>query len=68
MSTVEGSEPGVQPEQKSSIAIKTTAKGEPVAEVKAYEGVTEDEMERLRKIAVAQYQALLEELRVGRAA
>jgi hypothetical protein len=63
MSAVEGTLLEAILEQKSSIKISSNSKGEAVPEVKCYEGVAPDEMDRLRGIAVEQYRALLREVR-----
>lgn len=52
-------------EQKSSIKISTTAKGDAVPEVKVYADTDEAEMERIRAIAVRIYQETLQAVRVA---
>lgn len=44
-------------EQKSSVKISQTAKGDATVEVKVYDGVDEDELGRLRRLAVDTYAA-----------
>jgi len=42
-------------EQRSSVKISTTAKGEPQVEVKIYDGSDSAEIERIRGLAVSTY-------------
>jgi len=44
-----------QLEQRSSVKIATTAKGEATVEVKVYDGTTAAEIERIRRLAVGNY-------------
>jgi hypothetical protein len=53
---------GQTAEQRSSVKIATTAKGDPTVEVKVYEGTSEDELERIRQLAVHNYLAVCREL------
>lgn len=53
-----------QAEQRSSVKIAMTAKGEPTVEVKVYDGATQDDLDALRAIAVNTYKKASEE--VGR--
>lgn len=52
-----------QVEQRSSVKISTTAKGDAQPEVKVYEGTTLAQMDTLRAIAVATYRATVNEVR-----
>ena len=54
--------PGVTIPDRSSVKVKTTAKGEAMPEVSAYEGTTEAEMARLSDVAVKTYLATREAL------
>jgi hypothetical protein len=54
----------IQGEQRSSVKIGMTAKGEAVPEVKVYAGTDEAEMERIRQLAIATYNATAREVRV----
>jgi hypothetical protein len=60
MSTPEHSE---QVEQRSSVKISTTAKGDAVPEVKVYEGTTREQMDTIRAVAIATYNATLAAVR-----
>lgn len=51
-------------EQRSSVKIAMTAKGEPTVEVKVYEGSTQEELDKIRGIAVSTYRSASQE--VGR--
>lgn len=53
MSTTEHD--GGQQEQRSSVKISMTAKGDATVEVKVYESTVADELERIRNLAVAAY-------------
>jgi hypothetical protein len=44
-------------EQKSSVKISMTAKGEATVEVKVYDGADPAELDRIRGIAVSAYNA-----------
>lgn len=55
-------EADVQAEQRSRVKVTRNAKGDPQWELSIVEGADEDEVNRLRRIAVAQYNALLSEL------
>lgn len=57
-----------QAEARSSVKITRNAKGDAQVEVKVYAGELDDELDRIRRLAVAQYQALLQELRATREA
>lgn len=52
-----------QPEQKSSVKISCTAKGEATPEIKVIEGTTLEELERIRQLAVGAYLATQREVR-----
>jgi hypothetical protein len=43
-------------EQRSSVKIATTAKGDATVEVKVYDGATQEALDALREIAVRTYQ------------
>lgn len=49
--------PGVTIPDRSSVKIKTTAKGEATPETSVYEGTSEEEMARLSEVAVKTYLA-----------
>lgn len=57
------SAPDVQTESRSSVAVAMNAKGEAQVTVKVYDGADETELERIRRLAVATYQALCAEVR-----
>ena len=57
-----------QQEQRSSIKVVLNAKHEPQFEVKVYAGETGEELDRIRGLAVAQHNHLVQELLGGRAA
>lgn len=46
----------------SSVSIDTTAKGMAVVKVRAVDGVTEDEMQRIKDLAVRTYETAIREL------
>lgn len=50
---------------KSSVKIAMTAKGEATVEVKAYDGVDEAEMDRIRQLAVRIYNETARDVRVN---
>ncbi len=54
-------------ESRSSISLTRNAKGDCQPAVKVYEGTTEDEIERIRKMAVDQFRKLEAEFYGGRA-
>lgn len=56
------SAPEQHTESKSSVAISRTAKGDAQPSVKVYEDTTEEELDRIRGLAVSAYQALVREL------
>lgn len=49
---------------RSSVAISMTAKGDATVTVKAYDGVDDIEMERIRVLAVQTYNATVRDVRV----
>lgn len=59
-----GSEFDAPVEQKSSVKISCTAKGEATPEVKIYADTDEAEMDRIRRIAVRIYNETMEAVRV----
>jgi hypothetical protein len=44
-------------EQRSSVKISTTAKGDPQVEVKIYDGTSEPDVTKIRELAVDAYKA-----------
>jgi hypothetical protein len=50
-------------EQRSSVKIATTAKGEATVEVKVVEGALTGEVERIRQLAVRSYLDAMREVR-----
>jgi hypothetical protein len=51
------SEPGIETaDVRSSVQIDTTSKGFAMVRVKVYSGETEEELERLKNLAVTAYQ------------
>lgn len=54
----------VQETAKSSVKIGMNSKGDAIVEVKAYEGVDAVELERIRGLAVATYNATARDVRV----
>lgn len=61
MSTTEHE--GGQQEQRSSVKISMTAKGDATVEVKVYETVDATELERIRQLAVGAYNSTVGEVR-----
>lgn len=55
-------ETGQQTEQRSSVKVTMNAKHDPQWEIKIVDGATEDEINRLRTLAVEQHRALVTEL------
>lgn len=51
-----------EPEQRSSIKVVRNSKGDPQWEVKVVEGADAHELDRIRGLAVAQHNALREEM------
>lgn len=49
-------------ESRSKVKITRNAKGDPQWEISVVDGVTRDEIERIRGLAVEQHQALLTDL------
>lgn len=60
MSAVEN---GQQTEQRSSVAISMTAKGDATVTVKVYAETDADELDRIRRMAVAAYRDTAAEVR-----
>ena len=54
-------------ESRSKVKVTRNAKGDPQWEIAVVEGVTGEEMSRLRTLAVEQHQALVRELVGGTA-
>lgn len=52
-------------EQRSSVAIKMTAKGEATVDVKVYAGQDADELETARQLAVKAYNETAQAVRVA---
>lgn len=50
-------------EQKSSVKISMTAKGDATVEVKVYDGADQAELDRIRAIAVSAYNATKQAVR-----
>jgi hypothetical protein len=50
-------------EQRSSVKIATTAKGDATVEVKVYDGATQDGLDALREIAVSTYRQTTQAVR-----
>lgn len=50
-------------EQRSSVKIATTAKGDATVEVKVYDGATQEALDALREIAVKTYQQTTQAVR-----
>lgn len=49
-------------ESRSKIKVTRNAKGDPQWEISVVDGVTREEIERIRSLAVEQHQALVREL------
>jgi hypothetical protein len=50
-------------EAKSSVKISTTAKGDPVVEVKVYSGTEDAELDATRRLAIKVYNETVREVR-----
>lgn len=61
MAAVEQQQPFL--EQRSSVAVKMSAKGEAQVEVKVYDGADENAMQALRELAVGTYLAAVRAVR-----
>ena len=50
-------------EAKSSVKISTTAKGDPVVEVKVYSGTEEPDLDETRRLAIKVYNETVAQVR-----